>query len=245
MGIFIMLGYLKANIHKFENLETITGSSAGAVIGFFLSLGWHPDRITDAILSIDPKTCYKPSIRTLVTKWGLTELDALRSVLEELAGCNPTFKDIDMEFYVTAYCLTTGKTVYFSKFTHPNVHVLDTVIMSCSIPLIVKPIKYKECLYVDGGFSELIPLQTILDKKADECMVVRPLNDKTIPIKSPRNILDFLKILTHAIVCFMRERPFSHTYQLVDIDMTGFNAIDFNMSYEDKLKMIMHGTTIF
>ena len=245
MGIFMILGYLKVNARRFENLDTITGSSAGAVIGFFLSLGWHPDRITEAMLSVDPKIHYNTSIRMLVTKWGLSSMDSCRAYFEKLAGQNPTFKDIEIDLYITAYCLTTGKTVYFSKYTHPDMNVLDAVIMSCSIPLLLKPIKYKDDLYVDGGFAELIPLQTILGRKDDECLVIKAVSDKTIHIKNPKNILDFLKLLTHSIVCFMKEHPVVHSYQLVNLELTGFNAVDFNMSYEDKLQMIMYGTTIF
>jgi NTE family protein len=243
MGLFVIIGYLKANYRKFENIDTITGSSAGAVIGLFLAMGWHPDRIMDAILSVDIHTLSKTSIRSLLMNYGLIKTDKARKAVEKICGRDPTFSDIKFTFYVAAYSLTMGKMVYFSKFTHPDMSVIDAVIMSCTIPFIVAPVPYRNEIYVDGGSTELWPSETVVGENPDECFLIIVKYPNCVELKTT-SIISFIKNMVSRLGWDNR------TYvepqcKWVNIDCSSYNVLDFSMEYETKLKMIMYGTTIF
>jgi predicted acylesterase/phospholipase RssA len=78
-----------------------------------------------------------------------------------VCGCDPTFEELDMKIYVSAYCLNTSTTEYFSRDTHPKMKVIDAVCMSMAIPLIFACGKYQGRTYVDGGTQEQYPMVPI------------------------------------------------------------------------------------
>ena len=48
--------------------------------------------------------------------------------------------------------------------THPNIRVIDAIYMSCSIPVLLEPIMYKNKYYIDGAIFNGNP-KTHVDKK--------------------------------------------------------------------------------
>lgn len=62
---------------------------------------------------------------------------------------------------VTSVCLDTKSAVYISHETFPNIPVWKAILMSCSIPLIFKPVEWEGKLYVDGALIDNFPLFNI------------------------------------------------------------------------------------
>lgn len=62
---------------------------------------------------------------------------------------------------ITTVCLDLKKAVYISHKTFPNIPVWKAILMSCSIPLIFKPIEWENKLYVDGGLIDNFPIFNI------------------------------------------------------------------------------------
>ena len=238
-----MIGYLKTHYKEFENVDTITGASAGSAIGLFLAMGWHPDRIMDAILSLDTTAIAKTSIRSLIMNYGLIKTDKMRKAMEKLCGGDPTFSDLAKTLYVSAYSLNTGKTTYFSKYTHPDMPVIDAVLMSCTIPLLMTPTRYKDEIYLDGGCAEKWPSETIIGENPAECFVLRYVYPTEHELKST-SIISFIKNIV-ARIGWDGIKCVDPTCKCIILDGTGFNPTEFTMSYETKLRMIMKGTTFF
>lgn len=240
MGLFMNIGYIKANWSKFQNIDTITGSSGGAVIGLFLALGWHPERVMDALLSIDPEVCAKTNVINLIRRFGFIKSDNTRNALENLCECNPTFNDLEKTLYVSAFSLTTGKTVYFSKHTHPDMLVLDAVMASIAIPILIEPVRYKGELFIDGGFAELWPSQSIIGCNPEECFVIRTVFYDDVRYEC-KNLIDICKVMVTRYFTSVRDdtqMPCKH----VKLDCSKYDTVDFKMDYDTKLKMIMDGT---
>ena len=239
MGLFMVLGYLKANYKKFQDIDTITGSSGGAVIGLFLAMGWHPDRIMDALLSVDPKIC-EYSVRSLIMRYGMVKLDKFKKALEKLIGGSPTFNEVDLTLYITAFSLTMGKTIYFSKHTHPDMPIIDAVMASIAIPFIMEPSRYKDDVYIDGGFEELYPSESAFNWNPDDCFLIR-LKFESPELAEITNIVSFLKAFIDRSI--QKLRPFNPPhYKYISLDCIGYNVMDFKMDYETKLRMFMDGT---
>lgn len=243
MALFMNIGYIKANWEKFRNIDTITGSSGGAVIGLFLAMGWHPERIMDALLSINPETCAKKSIRNLLLRFGYIKTENLKKAIIKTCESNPTFSELEKTLYVTSYCVSNNKTVYFSKFTHPDMYVIDAILGSIAIPFIIEPLRYRGELYVDGGTSELWPYSAPVGWKAEECLLIHTTFKKS-DFHEIKNMWDYCKAFIHIVFCSLR------TYgeipcKTVTLEADKYDTVDFNLSYETKLQMIMDGATIF
>ena len=168
MGIYSMIGTLKAMESTLVDVKEISGSSAGSILALFLALGMSVDEILNISLSLNIPEFVKIRIGSFFNNFGFVELGPIRDKIVEICGCDPTFDELDMKIYVSAYCLNTSTTEYFSRDTHPKMKVIDAVCMSMAVPLIFACGKYEDKTYVDGGTQEVYPITPFLDKKPYE-----------------------------------------------------------------------------
>jgi len=234
MGIFSLIGTLKALEPKLVDVKEISGSSAGSILALLLALGMSVDEILEIALDLDIPKFVKLRIGSFFNKFGFVDLEPIREKLVEVCGSDPTFEELDMKIYVSAYCLNTSTTEYFSRDTHPKMKVIDAVCMSMAIPLIFSCGKYDGKTYVDGGTQEQYPMVPFLDKKPHEITCVKLKMDKVYQeqINNPRQYVEALirSSLTNRV-------EYSEYTELVEINVGDTNIFDFNMCYEDKVKL--------
>lgn len=238
MGIYALIGAMKSMEQSLDQVKEISGSSAGSMLALFWAVGMSMDDIVDASLSINISDFVKLNIGSFFNKFGFVELDPIREQLVTLCGCDPTFSELDRKIYVSAFCLNTSKTEYFSKDTHPNMKVIDAVCMSIAIPLIFASSEYCDKTYVDGGTAEEYPLGPFLDKKPHEITCVRIKMDEIYQeqLNTPR---DFLEALIRSSI--KNRLKYIENFKIIEIDIGNMNIFDFNMKYEDKIRLMNMG----
>jgi predicted acylesterase/phospholipase RssA len=234
MGIYSMIGTLKALESRLVDVKEISGSSAGSILALFLALGMSVDEIMDMALDLDVPKFVKIRIGSFFNKFGFVDLEPIREKLVEICGCDPTFEELDMKIYVSAYCLNSSTTDYFSRDTHPNMKVIDAVCMSMAIPLIFACGKYNGKSYIDGGTQEQYPMAPFLDKKPHEITCIKLKMDRIYQeeINNPRQFVESLirSTLTNRV-------EYSEYTKMIEINVADTNIFDFNMPYEDKVKL--------
>jgi predicted acylesterase/phospholipase RssA len=234
MGIFSMIGVLKGLESKLVDVKEISGSSAGSILALFLALGMSVDEILNISLTINIPEFVKIRIGSFFNKFGFVDLEPIRDKFVEICGCDPTFDELDMKIYISAYCLNSSTTEYFSRDTHPKMKVIDAVCMSMAIPLIFACGKYQGKSYVDGGTQEVYPITPFLDKKPHEITCVKLKMDKVYQeeINTPRQFVESLVRST-----IVNRRDHNKDVNLIEIDVGETNVFDFSMSYEDKIRL--------
>jgi predicted acylesterase/phospholipase RssA len=234
MGIYSMIGTLKSMESKLVDVNEISGSSAGSILALFLALGMSVDEILNVSLSLNIPEFVKIRIGSFFNKFGFVDLGPIRDKMVEICGCDPTFEELEMKIYVSAYCLNTSTTEYFSRDTHPKMKVIDAVCMSMAIPLIFACGTYQGRTYVDGGTQEMYPITPFLDKKPHEITCVKLKMDKVYmdEINTPRQ---FVESLVRSTIVNRREH--SKDVHIIEIDIGDTNVFDFSMSYEDKIRL--------
>jgi predicted acylesterase/phospholipase RssA len=234
MGIYSLIGTLKALESKLVDVKEISGSSAGSILALLLALGMSVDEILDVALNLNVPEFVKLRIGSFFNKFGFVDLGPIREKLVEVCGCDPTFEELDMKIYVSAFCLNTSTTEYFSRDTHPKMKVIDAVCMSMAIPLIFACGKYDGKTYVDGGTQEQYPMIPFLDKKPHEVTCVKLKMDRVYQeqINNPRQYVEALirSSLTNRV-------EYSEYTKIIEINVGDANIFDFSMSYEDKIKL--------
>jgi len=234
MGIFSLIGTLKALEPKLVDVKEISGSSAGSILALLLALGMSVDEILEIALDLDIPKFVKLRIGSFFNKFGFVDLEPIREKLVEVCGCDPTFEELDTKIYVSAYCLNTSTTEYFSRDTHPKMKVIDAVCMSMAIPLIFSCGKYDGKTYVDGATQEQYPMAPFLDKKPHEITCIKLKMDRVYQeeINNPRQYVEALvrSSLTNRV-------EYSEYTEIVEINVGDTNIFDFNMCYEDKVKL--------
>ena len=233
-----MIGTLKALESKLVDVKEISGSSAGSILALFLALGMSVDEIFDIALTLNIPEFVKLRIGSFFNKFGFVDMGPIRDKLVDICGCDPTFEELDMKIYVSAYCLNSSTTEYFSRDTHPTMKVIDAVCMSMAIPLIFACGKFEGKTYIDGATQEQYPIVPFLGKKPHEITCIKLKMDRVYQeeINNPRQFVESLirSTITNRI-------EYSENTNFIEIHVGDTNIFDFNMSYEDKIRLYNTG----
>ena len=234
MGIFSQIGSLKARESSLADVKEISGSSAGAILALFLAVGMSVDEILDISLSLNIPNFVKIRIGSFFNKFGFVDMGPIRKKFVEICGGDPTFADLDTKIYISAFCMNTSETVYFSKDTHPYMKVIDAVCMSMAVPFIFACGEYNGEMYVDGGMKEEYPLTPFFDKKPHEitCIKIKMNQIYQENIRSPKAFVETLiRSALSNRVCY------NTPIEIIEINVEDTDVFDFNMEYEEKVRL--------
>lgn len=241
MGFYAMLGHLKTIEDRLSDVQEISGASAGSILAVMLALGKSIDEVIDISLKLNISDLVKVNLKCFLHRYGFVDVEAMRSKFVEICGCDPTFAELEKKIYISAFCVNTGKTEYFSVDTHPNMKVLDAMSMSIAIPFVFSSMKFNGNTYVDGGTVESIPLTPFLDRKPHE---VYCIEIKSTP-KYTEDIND-MHTFAQSVVRYTIQNRYEYDmsrYDRVVVDVEDMDIFDFNMCYEDKIRMYMKGVS--
>lgn len=133
--------------------EFISGTSMGSIVGAYYAEGLSPEQILD-ILS---KPRFYNAFTIRIPYDGLTDLTYLKKLLcsniEE-----DTFEALQKKLFVCVTNLNTGEYEIFG-----GGKLSTTIMASCAIPLLFRPVKIQNSLYVDGGLLNNLPIEPLLD----------------------------------------------------------------------------------
>lgn len=240
MGIYSLIGCLKARESKLVDIKEVSGSSAGAILALFLAMGMSMDEILETAISLNISNFVKIKLGSFFTKFGFVDINPIRKKLVDICGSDPTFSEIDMKIYIAAFCLNTSETVYFSKDSHPDMKVIDAVCMSMAVPFIFACGTHDGMTYIDGGMKEEYPLTPFFDKKPHEITCMKISMDRIYQesVDTPRQFVETL------VRSALSNRTLYQTpIKIIDINVGNTNVFDFNMSYEEKLQLFNLGYT--
>ena len=240
MGIYSMIGTLKALEPELKDVKEISGASAGSILALFLALGMSVDDILQRTLDVDIPKFVKLSLSCFINKFGFVDMEPIRELLVNICACDPTFEELDTKIYVAVYCLNTSETEYFSKDTHPDMKVIDAVLMSIAIPMIFSAGRYKGHTYVDGGTVEKYPITPFLGRKQHEITTIVLKMEKVYQddINNPRQFVEALVRST------LEHRPTSEKCKIIEINVGGTDVFNFQMEYEEKVRLYNLGYNV-
>lgn len=175
---FAHIGVLKA-LEEYDIFpEVIAGTSAGAIIGALYAAGKSPDEMLEFVQDSNILRIF----RVALPNKGLASLDYLRERLIE-AIPEDDFAVLEKDLYVAVTNLMTG------KLEIKNEGPLHEVVMASSaIPLVFKPIKINEHLYVDGGVLNNMPTKPLL-RHADAIIGVNVMPNIEVEDKEVNGML--------------------------------------------------------
>lgn len=246
MGVFVYLGtlYKLKETGRLEDLEEISGASAGSLVGFSFLIGNQDiPKILDHALEINTKSLMKPNIKTLLKDYGLVPVGKVRKVLEEFCfkftnKIDITFRELyeisPIKFHVAAFCVDLMRTEYFSIDTAPAMSVLDAVCMSISVPFLFSATKLNGWHYVDGATAEVIPGGPFIGRQRKDVFAVKLAWSRSNEIKD-------LKTYGLSIMYSALRMRASYDFPILDIDLEGSDVFDFGAGNEGKLRMFMLG----
>jgi predicted acylesterase/phospholipase RssA len=188
------------NIICYDNIETIYATSFGCFIALIYSLNFEMSWIDDFFV--------KRPWKNIVNFTSLDYLNLMQTkgLIDEdfLIKCvKPIFlaKNIDVNITLEEFYKLTKKNIHFftanlnnfckediNYITHPKLKLITAINMSITIPILVKPVYYKNSFYLDGGFFVNNPINDcIYDNKCNSDEILALVNYKNVNIKNKLN----------------------------------------------------------
>ena len=240
------LKYLSDN--NYIDLTLITnyvGTSVGAIIAYLLGLKYNIQELYDFILAFNIKTLESNiTISNLLEKNGIDDgskyILVFKSFLKNKYQLDDiTFKELfDLtgnKLLIIGTNYTRGKEEIFSYETSPDMSVITAVRISISIPIIFIPVLYKSEYYVDGGLVNNFPI--------NHCNLDTTLGLHVNINKEVNEISNILSIVKTSIDILLSSQSTISHKNIIYITNILETIVDYNITFEQKIKLINHGET--
>jgi len=173
--------YLDENsIIKRENIKSIYGTSAGAMIGVLYCMNFDWETINDYIIKRPWYEVFPIKIQNIFdayTKKGIFDIETIKKCFKPLLSAkdlnlNINLKDFyefsKIEMHFLTFELNTFHMVDVSYKSHPDLSLIVAIQMTCALPVLISPVLMNDCCYIDGGVECNYPLNFCLENNPDE-----------------------------------------------------------------------------
>lgn len=240
MVLYAFIGVLKylSDSELLNELEEMSCSSAGAILGFFyVFFKGDVNKLLQISIDAPLETIAKPDIKSLLTKFGLIDGDRFEKYMEKKTS-GITFKELyemnPIKLHIPTCDIVTNKTIYMSVDTTPDMKVAHAVRRSIAVPVIMTPVSRR---YVDGSIKEFSPFGPFLGKTD-----VLEIRYKCDSVDTPQKPLTFFQYLYTVVCTFISNRVEFLDFPRIDV-FTGpeFQLFNFSMNLEQKLQLYTDG----
>jgi predicted acylesterase/phospholipase RssA len=195
------------NFVDMKNIESIYGTSAGAIVGILICLKYDWETINDYIIKRPWQDVFPIKVQNIFeayTKKGIFDIKTIEKCFKPLLDAKDIPMDINLEdFYnltkielhLFSFEINEFKVHDISYLTHPTLSLMLAVQMTCALPVLVTPVCIDDKCYIDGGMSCNYPVNFCITsgKIPDEILGFKnKYSDKKDNINLESTILDFL-----------------------------------------------------
>jgi predicted acylesterase/phospholipase RssA len=199
-----------------KSLTTIVGSSAGAVIGTAIAIGYNSRELMELfmpLVCVRGLPCIGPgAVHGLASKLGASDSGFVRGVMSDMLAkkIRPqvtfeelrTLRGIDLRICVSN--VTSGAAQILSSSSHPNMPVVDALVMTTAIPLLFRPVIYEGQMFIDGGVYNHLPTDMVTTNDPASVLVLSV--DRSLDQRNPTNPLGLLHRMFWSMVAERYER---------------------------------------
>ena len=195
------------NFINMNNIESIYGTSAGAIVGILICLKFDWETINDYIIKRPWKDVFPIKVQNIFdayTKKGIFDIKTIEKCFKPLLDAKDIPMDINLEdFYklsnielhLFSFEINLYKVEDISYLTHPKLSLMTAIHMSSALPVLVTPVCIDNKCYIDGGMSSNYPLSYCIEsgKISDEILGFKnKYGEKRDNINMESTLLDFL-----------------------------------------------------
>ena len=175
-----LLKYLEENstVPIINNLESITGCSAGSIFGTLIALGYTSTELNSIVKIINFKDFITINAESIINFMKLKGLDSGKNLITFVKKCikdktnneNFTFLEMKQKFNIELQIgvtnLSKSRFELMNSVNTPNIPIFKAINASFAIPFIFEPIVIDDDVYCDGGIINNLPIENIFAYKA-------------------------------------------------------------------------------
>lgn len=196
--------------NKFLNIndiESIYGTSAGAIIGVILSLKFDWETINDYIIKRPWQDVFPIKVQNILdayTKKGIFDIKTIEKCFKPLFDAKNIPIDINLEnFYkltnielhIFSFEVNQYKIEDISYKNYPNLSLMKAIQMTCALPILVTPVCIDNKCFMDGGVGCNYPLNFCIEsgKNSDEILGFKnKYSDEKSFVSTDSTLLDYV-----------------------------------------------------
>jgi predicted acylesterase/phospholipase RssA len=266
---FAYYGILKETnrkeIWKFENIESIWGTSIGAILAVLMCLNYEWPIIDDFLIKRPWQTVFKFNMYSILESYqkrGIFELKSMDDVMQPLFSgkdipINITMKEFyeltKIELHVFATELTSYTITDFSYKTHPDWKITEVLYCSACLPVMFAPYFKENNCYCDGGLIMNYPLEACIGHGAnrDEILGIRRINIKSVTpttINESSTLLDMIMIILNhyskKVFVLNKNETIQYEYVVESEQTTLINMYSVFNNMDERIKLIELGVRL-
>ena len=205
----------KMNVWQYENIQTIYGTSIGAILAAILCLKYDWNTLDDYLIKRPWQNVFHYDINTIfacVQNNGIFSKTITEKIFSPLllgkdipltVTMNEYFKQTNIELHIIVTNVNIFEPVDISYKTHPNWLLIDAIHASSSIPLLFTPILLNGELYCDGGFCTNYPVKQCIENGANPNEIIG-INTVAVNNEEPNtndfSLFDYIVFLLNKIL---------------------------------------------
>ena len=232
-------GVLKALEENKIFPDIISGVSAGAVVGALYADGYTPDQIAALFEDVS----FRKMTKFRIPDGGIFRIDAFEDFMFKNLRAK-TFEELRIPLRIVATNLDKGESVVFEKG-----NLIDSIVASCSVPVLFIPKKINGVHYVDGGVLKNFPVSTI----REDCETIIGINAS--PLVADEYKLSLMNVASRTYH-FMFKANILADKELCDtliepVDMGNYDTFDidkgreiYELGYRSGKEMIEKGSPL-
>lgn len=247
---FAYIGVLKAlkKLNLLNDLNIFIGTSVGSIFSLLLSLNSCIEEIEEFINKINFNQLMNFNIKNLYCNYGLNDGSTIINLLisflnKKNFNQNLTFKELyertNNILIINSSNITKKINEVFDYLLTPDMEILKAIRMSISVPFIFSPVKFNNCLYVDGGIiNSFMYIWAIKNRYKKDNIIGVLLNDK-INKNQNYNFYSYLMDIYYSLYSNQTEEL--NLDEIINIEIDNCSISKTNISDIEKNKMIELG----
>lgn len=232
----------------FNRIESVAGTSIGALISLLICMRYSPTEIFHIVSKKNFSEFRKISIFNILKRFGLDEGRNIVNWVKKLMidkGFNEkiTYKQLynitNKKFVSVACNINTYETLYCDYINTPDMEIITGIRMSMAVPFLFTPVIYNDNYYVDGGMTEIFPISLFL-KEEKHTLGLRLVYDKK---KDIENIYEFgMKIVDCLMLRIEKNEIEKYNFpNIIEIKVDPKNFINYNLDETQKKELCDNG----
>ncbi len=179
---FAHIGVLKYLEEQDIVPDFIISNSMGSIVGLLYAAGLSPDQILESVTSIDLQSMFD---LTLPVEGGILDSSRFLAKIASILGIDLQLETLPIPIIVVAEDLVTKRQMAISEGDFYTV-----LQASYALPIYFSPVEYRGHLLVDGGITNLAPVD-LAYSYADSVIVSTTFYDMdTLNLKNPLTVLN-------------------------------------------------------
>lgn len=205
------------NFWKIDNIQTIHGTSAGAVVGAMLCLNYDWETINSYIIDRPWNEAFPFNIKSILdayTNRGIFDRKATEIVFKSLLlgkdlSLDITLRDFydysKIELYMYSFEINHFKMESISYKSYPDLPLLTALQMTSAVPILISPVCVDDKCFIDGAVVSNYPLNYCLDLVSDKSEILGFKNDygdkkQSTNINENSTLLDYIMTFIYKLI---------------------------------------------